>query len=287
MWGNLPPQPRDANPPHAKVGDAQNIRVHVASSILRPYATDMVELVGLAYSPWTEKARWALDARSVPYRFRHYQPLIGEPELRWRLRRLTGRVSVPVLVTDDGRWLADSAVIARWADERGEGPRLFPSERAAAIAHFVDLSERAMSAGRALSLARVLADDEALAEMVPRKLRARLGPAAVRLGSAGVKRTLRKYGGGRKKLDQHRADLGAALDELRSAVAKGPTLLEHFSFADIAMAQALSFVRPPSTGLKIGEASRRSFSDPLFSERYADLLAWRDELYRAHRASPA
>ena len=245
----------------------------------------MVNLLGLAYSPWTEKARWALDARSIPYRFRFYQPLVGEAELRWRLRRLTGAVSVPVLATDDGRWLADSAVIARWADERGEGPRLFPAEHEAAITRIVEVSERAMSAGRVLSLARVLDDGEALAEMVPRKLRRALGPVAVRLASAGVKRTVRKYGGGRKNLEQHRADLGAALDELRSALAKAPTLFDRFSFADIAMAQALAFVRPPSTGLKLGEASRRSFCDPQLSERYADLLDWRDELYRSHRGT--
>src|SRR5215468_11323456 len=120
----------------------------------------MTELLGLSYSPWTEKARWALDARRVPYTFRHYQPLLGEPALRLKTRRLAGRVTVPVLTTSDGRVLADSADIARWAGERGEGPLLFPAEHEATVARFVSLSERALAAGRALSLARMLADHE-------------------------------------------------------------------------------------------------------------------------------
>ena len=32
----------------------------------------MTELLGLPYSPWTEKARFALDVRRVPYTFRYY-----------------------------------------------------------------------------------------------------------------------------------------------------------------------------------------------------------------------
>ena len=160
------------------------------------YATPTVtELLGLVFSPWTEKARFALDVRRVPYTFRHYQPLIGEPALRVKLRRLTGSVTVPVLTLDDGRVLADSADIARWADGRGEGPRLFPPEHEAAIVSFVALSERALAAGRALSLPRMLANDEALAEMVPRPIRRALGPFAARIGGLGVARTLRKYNG--------------------------------------------------------------------------------------------
>src|SRR5579871_3919871 len=120
----------------------------------------MTELLGLVYSPWSEKARFALDVRRVPYRFRHYQPLVGEPALRVKLRRFTGRVSVPVLTLDDGRVLSDSADIARWADGHGEGPRLFPPQHEAAIAGFIGLSERALAAGRALSLHRMLADEE-------------------------------------------------------------------------------------------------------------------------------
>ncbi|APR87512.1 Glutathione S-transferase family protein [Minicystis rosea] len=249
----------------------------------------MTELLGISFSPWTEKARWALDARRVPYRFRHYQPLLGEPALRLKLRQLAGRVSVPVLTTDEGRAIADSAEIARWADGRGEGPALFPAGHEAAMARFIALSERALAAGRTLSLTRMLQDDEALAEMVPGPIRRALGPFAAKMGAFGVARTQRKYGGSRRDLDAARRELLADLDELRAALAEAPsgdgpkTLLGHFSFADIAMAQTLAFGDPPASGLKLGPASRRSFSDPELRDRYGDLLAWRDELYRTYR----
>ncbi len=247
------------------------------------------ELLGLPYSPWSEKARWALEVRRVPYTKRHYAPLLGEPALRLKLRRLTGTVTVPVLTTDDGRVLADSADIARWANGRGEGPDLFPPEQEAAVARWVEVSERGMAAGRALSLRRMLADDEALAEMVPRPLRA-LGPAAVRIGALGVARTLRKYGGEQADAEAHRRVLVGVLDEIRAALAARPagegtrTLLGTFTFADIAVAQVLAGVEPPVSGLKLGRASRRSFTDPALRADYADLVAWRDELYRAYRA---
>ncbi|WP_437307288.1 glutathione S-transferase [Sorangium sp. So ce388] len=255
----------------------------------------MNELLGLVFSPWTEKARWALDVRRVPYTFRHYLPLIGEPALRAKLRRLTGRVSVPVLTTDEGRVLDGSTDIARWADGRGAGPTLFPAEHEAEIARFIDLSERALSAGRARALSRMLADDEALAEMAPGPVRRALGPLASRLGALGVRRTLRKYGGhavdGEAHGEAHLQTQVAALDELRATLARktlagtGPkTLLDSFTFADITMSQVLVNAAPPAA-LKLGAASRRCFSDPELGDRYADLIAWRDELYRAFRTS--
>jgi glutathione S-transferase len=53
------------------------------------------------------------------------------------------------------------------------------------------------------------------------------------------------------------------------------------------MAQVLVSVEPPASGLKLGAASRRSFVDPELRAPYADLVAWRDELYRAFRMSAA
>ena len=42
----------------------------------------MPTLVGLAYSPWTQKARWALTHHGVPHDFESYVPTLGEPKLR-------------------------------------------------------------------------------------------------------------------------------------------------------------------------------------------------------------
>ncbi|MFO0570560.1 MAG: glutathione S-transferase N-terminal domain-containing protein [Polyangiaceae bacterium] len=250
----------------------------------------MTELLGLPYSPWTEKARFALDVRGVPYRFRNYSPLLGEPELRLRLRRLRGPVSVPVLVDDSGRSRADSLEIARWADARGRGPCLFPDEHARAVEGAVALSERGLAAGRALSLLRMLDDEEALREMLPKPLRRSSLRAFVGLARAGVERTRQKYGGDRRTESEHRDDFDRALGELRARLSEAPdgaprTLTGNLSFADIALAQLLVFVAPPRLGLRLGRASRRCFEDPGLAERYADLVTWRDALYAAHRSS--
>ena len=248
----------------------------------------MNELLGLPYSPWSEKAKWALDARKVPYRFRHYQPLLGEPALRMRTGRWRGNVTVPVMTDERGMVYDDSAKIARFADTLGEGPVLFPKEHEAAIEHWIDVSERALAAGRVLSLRRTLEDPEALKELVPRGMRA-LGPVASGIGGMGVRRTLSKYGADAASVQEHLRALRAALDELRDALAKSPsttaprTILAAFSFADIAAAQILAFVTPPAFGLKLGRASRRGFTDPALAKEYADLIAWRDALYEAYR----
>jgi glutathione S-transferase len=242
----------------------------------------MTELLGLSYSPWTEKARWALDVRHVPYTYRHYQPLLGEPALRLKLRRFRGNVTVPVLTTDDGKVIGDSAEIARWANERGEGPDLFPAAHDDAIAQWIERSERAMEAGRILSLRRMLEDDEALREMVPRKVREVTGSLATRIARFGIGRTERKYGGAGVDADVLRSKLRGFLDAVRAAL-RGPTLLGQLTFADIAVAQPLVWLEPPARGLKLGEASRRQWSDPELAREYADLLRWRDALYADHR----
>ena len=133
----------------------------------------------------------------------------------------------------------------------------------------------------------MLEDEEALVELLPKGLRRRLGPLAPKLGALGVARTRRKYGGDLKDLEAHRREAIAVLDEIRAQLKKGDgrTLLGRFTFADIAIAQALVFIEPPATGLRLGEASRRSFSDSALREAYGDLLAWRDALYAEYRAA--
>ncbi len=250
-----------------------------------------LELLHIPYSPWSEKARWALDARGVAYRKRVYKPLLGEPALRLTLRRFQGPVSVPVLLTPEGP-IPDSLAIARYAARRGSGPELFPPSDAAEIERWSALSEEGLSAGRGLSLARVEHDPAALDEMVPGGIRRVLGTLATGIARFGVRRTLRKYGA--VGLD-HETTLRAVLDAIRQVLAERKatgdaptTLLESgFSFADIAATQVLAFVTPPTTGLRIGRESRRAFTDPALAADYADLLAWRDAIYARHRALPS
>jgi glutathione S-transferase len=248
----------------------------------------MTELLGIPFSPWSEKARWALQARGVPYREVTYAPLLGEPFLRAKLGKWRGVVTVPVLTDDEGHTLGDSAEIAAWADERGAGPRLFPAELRGKIEEWVALSERGLGAGRGLSLAQVLEDQEALGEMVPPPLRKPLGKMGRRVAALGIRRTMRKYGVARTDTGTLERELAAVLDELRAALARAPagtprTILGTFTFADVAMAQVLAFVEPPKFGLRIGRASRRAFTNAAFRERYKDLLEWRDALYEAYR----
>jgi glutathione S-transferase len=245
-------------------------------------------LLHLPYSPWSERARWALRVRGVVHRLRTYQPVLGELALRRLLGRWRGPVSVPVLLVGD-RALAGSWDIARWADARGDGPRLFPPEHLAAVERWNQRADAGLSAGRALALARVLASDAALDELTPPPAR-RLGAFARAITRAGIARTRRKYGGHRAGEHTHRAALTGVLDDLRAALGPGPaarpaTLLGEFSYADISAAQVLAFVRPPPDSiLRLGPAARGLFGDDALAGRFADLLGWRDALYERHGA---
>src|ERR1700712_1622881 len=108
----------------------------------------MHELLALPFSPWSEQAAWALDVSQVPYRYRLYSPLIGEPALRIKTRRWRGNVTVPVLTDERGEVYDDSVEIARFAAARGHGPNLFPVEHERQVLHWIDAAERGLAAGR-------------------------------------------------------------------------------------------------------------------------------------------
>lgn len=226
----------------------------------------------------------------MPYTYRTYAPVIGEPGLRRALGRWTGNVSVPVLLVPEGTPIPDSTEIARWADAHGAGT-LFPAGRAAELEAWLGRAERGLNAGRALSLRRVLLDPDAQKDLVPKPLRGALGKLGGAVAGLGVRRTLRKYDAPDDATANR--DLDAALEALRAALSSAPdpaeaTILGGFSYADIAMAQVLVFVKPPTAKqVRIGHGSRRAFTDPDRCVRYADLLTWRDALYARYRDAAA
>lgn len=238
-------------------------------------------LIGLSYSPWTEKARFALDHHHVRYAYHEHLPLVGEALLRLRSGRPFGKVSVPLLL-HEGRVLGDSFEIARYAERLGDGAPLFPQRFAAEIRAWDDESQAAMQAGRVRVIEHTLASPEALAEGLPPFVPDVLRGPARSVTALAAKFLGRKYGG----LDSAAAHarIAASLEALRGALGKDRYLLGQLSFADVTMAAVLQFVAPlGEPWVRLGPATTRAWSEPDLAERFADLVAWRDGLYREHR----
>lgn len=239
-------------------------------------------LVALPYSPWSEKARWALDHHGIGYVEETYVPMVGEPWLRVRTRKLTGRVSVPVLITPHGV-IFDSLRIARHADRIGKAPSLFPREHESAIDDWNAASEEMLDAARGLVIRRLQQSPDALEEALPSFVPDVARPALRPLARFGAAFVARKYDarGEEERIDAVLARLRAALDGGREY------LFDRFSYADITMAVALQSIKAPEGHLKIGPATRETWTDTLRASRDTDLLAWRDAIYRKQRRHAA
>ena len=233
-------------------------------------------LVGEAFSPWTQKARWALEHCGVDYAYREYTPTLSEPWLRWRMRHWSGSVSVPVLLAG-AQVVRGSWDIARHAAQQAGDGRLGDFD---AIAPWNELSEAALAEARTRVVRCVLADpaalDESAAGVLPAPLR---GPLRFVTRDA-ARRLDRKYahlvvpGSLRRALEHTRAGLHASGSD---------HLLGSPSYADIAMAVVLEAIAPAAKiEPPLGPATRRCWSDDVLASEFADLLQWRDRLLASH-----
>ena len=239
-----------------------------------------VTLIGLAYSPWTEKARWALEHHGIPYQYEEHLILFGLPRLAWATRASPLRATVPVLLTKTGA-VFDSFAIARWAEKNSKaGTPLFPARFEAEISAWNARSERACEAGRVCVTGKVLSDPEAqieaLPDFIPRFARRALRGMA-RFGAAYLKWDLGYH---ERDAAQARERLREIYRELRAALGGRETVLsEGFSMADVAMGVTLQWVAPRSEGrARLRPATRRAWSDPELAREFADLVEWRDRL---------
>lgn len=234
-------------------------------------------LIGIIYSPWSARARMALDLAGVDYDYEEYMSQLGEPWLRWRLGRWSGPVTVPVLLTDDGP-LTDSFDIARWAAGRGR-QELVPPDRLEEVRRWNEVASDILAAGRLRTTRRTLADPDALRASLPPPV-AVLGPVGLAIGRYAARTLLSKYG----TPDQDDAACERRMREGLSAIRAGlggrDTLLESFSWADCTAAAALTFVSPPGKRwFRIGKAALSVWREPAMAEEFADLIAWRDQVY--------
>ncbi|HEY1691685.1 MAG TPA: glutathione S-transferase N-terminal domain-containing protein [Polyangiaceae bacterium] len=238
-------------------------------------------LYGMAYSPYSEKARWALDHHRVAYEWHEHVPMIGERRLRKVAGANGGKVSVPLAV-DDGTVLRESLSIAKHAERVGKGARLFANE--AAVTTWAARSDEALDAGRALLLQRLLADRDALRESLPSWVPGALRGLSTPIAARGTRYLVRKYGTAGVDSAAATAKLRDVFGAMRKVLGSRSTILDGFSYADIAMAVLIQMISPVAPEyVALGPARRRAWTEPELSSEYADLVAWRDALYAKRR----
>ena len=243
-------------------------------------------LFGIAYSPWTERARWALDHHGIRYQWVAHRPYLGEGALRRRARLASGeRASVPLFLDGD-RVLRDSIDILRHADEVGRGPKLIAD--AARFGELVAITETGLRAVRGRVTAGILGDREALREQVLGTVPAFMASLLVPLAVRGTRFIGKKYGATMERDGANLATMRqtlAKLDErIDTSVVPTPSTLtaEH-----ILLATFLQGIRPVATPhIKLRPATQKVWTcEPLTAEA-ARLLAWRDAVYAAARSLP-
>lgn len=228
----------------------------------------------MPYSPWSRKARCALRHHNLTPRGHVYMPLVEEPVLRWKLRKWRGRVTVPVLFTQE-RVLTDSWDIVLWADRNGSGSTLIPNHKQDEISEWNAVSERLLSAGRSVSMLRALDQPEVLLEVLP-------PPMAKLLGAGGARVSARmfnaKYAIDASEQAQYAGVIREQLLRIQRGLADGRRYLTgEPSYADIAIGVALLVLGPLPDEAQAG--LQKLAHDPAFDVEFASLRAWRDAVH--------
>ncbi len=240
-------------------------------------------LYGLAYSPWTERARWALDHHGVVYRYHEHLPLLGELLLRRRAGLARGeRATVPLLVDASGERFMDSLAIIERSDRNATRPLIDDIAATRALAAEI---EPVLRGTRGRVTARILADPEALRESATVAVPAFMARLAMPVAAQGAKFIAKKHGA---SLDQEResiAAMRALLARLRTTVTlDAPHTRESLTARDILVATVLQAVLPVNVAhIQQGPAQRRAWSIDELASEFSDMIAWRDGLYRRAR----
>jgi glutathione S-transferase len=233
-----------------------------------------MQLVGRVDSAATERARWTLDHHALVYRYIEYRPAVDALWLRVFARQPFGPIEPPVL-RHGGHLLRESFQIAQHAEREGTKERLIPD--VSAIVRWNGVSDRIIAAGHALALRRALGARLPVDLTLPSALfeRARQSRELGTLGRDAAAEAVQFIA------------LRSLLGEVRQGLGSGGgrfLVREAFSYADIAIASSLLYLRPPSPEFApIPEATRAIFEQPVLADEFGDLFAWRDDVYSQFR----
>ncbi len=240
------------------------------------------------HSPWSERARWALLHHKIAFDEREHVPLIGELALRMRapknVRGNKGKVSVPLLVHEDGETTQGSFAIGEYVDSIGKKEKLFPEGSREKIKALFDALEDPISAGREAFVRDLATSKEAQLEALPGALRALpFATLSARIGTAFV---ANKYNARIGSVDDRmRAGLRAVKDAIGT---KDYVLDSGFSFGDIVATSIVQAIAPGDDKyVRIPPGTRALWNHPKLQKEFAELIAWRDRVYADHRPERA
>eukprot|EP00931_Biecheleriopsis_adriatica_P095146 TRINITY_DN68779_c0_g1_i1.p1 TRINITY_DN68779_c0_g1~~TRINITY_DN68779_c0_g1_i1.p1 ORF type:complete len:285 (+),score=37.72 TRINITY_DN68779_c0_g1_i1:57-911(+) len=234
------------------------------------FAERQTELIGLVFSPWTLKTRWALVSSGVNFVFTE------KPQLEWPLKvRLgiplsgagngsDGKLTFPILVKQDGTLLRQTLSIVQWSQTEaahslhlGGATKQLWSE---AIDTWDAKGTQMMRYGRLTGLNFAMADDAAAIEMI--KILGLPIPGdglKLRASRSVTQNMLNKYQSesdstSEKQVIEYLEELQALLQAHPSWAAlqrtgklqpSGPYIIDGvFSYADISLVLGLHCLRP-------------------------------------------
>ncbi len=239
----------------------------------------------IPYSPWSEKACWALDFHKLPYKKVEYLPLFMAPLLKLKTltkRKFTDKITVPLLI-DGSEVYIDSFDIALYAENKAKSEQLFPKADYDRIKRLDALSQRLLNVFRTQVLKRTKTNQEAklekLSTMAPlsflpeKRLEAFTNMADFMIGFLE-----KKY-----PVDESESNF-SLLEKIRAELGDRPYVLNEFSYADITLAQPLQFVSPVGNQfINLGDHQRKTMEDIELAKEFKDLIDWRDGLYEKYR----
>ncbi len=210
---------------------------------------------------------------------REHVPLVGEIALRMRAKNTKGKVSVPLLVEEDGESVQGSLAIGQWADAHGKKEKLFPEGSRDRIVALYDKLEDTLSAARERFVRDLMTDREAQLESLPAMLRGL--PFASLSAKVGTSFVANKYNARIGSVDDR---MRAGLQIVREAKGDKEYIEGSFSFADIVGATVVQTIAPVEKKyLDVPPATRKLWEYKKLAKEFPDLIAWRDAIYEKHR----
>lgn len=239
-------------------------------------------------SHYSEKVRWALDHKGIPYERR--TPMPGLHGVRAALLTRGAQRRLPVL-DFQGRRVGDSTAIIAALEEARPEPPLYPADPAArrrALTLEDEFDEQLGPAVRRLMWFHTLPDVDATAAALftePHPARERILRASMPVARRAVSAD---YGASAQGARTALAEVGRMLDRIEAGIAgTGYLVGDAFTVADLAGAALLTpLIAPPERPY-----APRSVA-PAVAELRAELGErpggqWVAEMYARHRGAPA